>query len=52
MPFPSIREDVPRDEVHGIVRLMLLNPEVADVECRRQADGKYTVTPSKRNDSD
>ena len=48
MAFPPTRTDVPRDEVHSIVRAMLLNPDVGDVECEEQSDGKYTVRPKPR----
>jgi hypothetical protein len=48
MAFPSTKEDVPRNQVHVVVEIMLMNPEVGNVDCIEQPDGKYTVRPDPR----
>ena len=45
MAFPSERYDVPREEVHRVVKLMLDNDEVGDIRCEEQPDGTYRVKP-------
>ena len=50
MPLPSPREDVPRDQVHTAVQMMMLNPDVADIRCIEQPDRKYTVQPFAREE--
>lgn len=48
MTMPSIRKDVPRDQVHTFVKTMLQNPEVGDIDCVEQPNSKYTITPHQR----
>ena len=48
MPFPSPRKGVPRNEVHVAVEIILMNPEVGDVQCQEQPGGTYIVQPLKR----
>ena len=48
MPMPNEREDVPRDAVHTVVKIMLQNPEVGDIDCVEQPNSKYTITPYQR----
>lgn len=48
--MPSPRINVPRDEVSNVVWLMLQEPEVGDVTCQEQSDGKYTVTPHPKKE--
>ena len=49
MTMPSIRKDVPRDQVHTIVKRMLQNPEVGDIDCVEQPNSNYTIKPHKRS---
>ena len=48
MPLPRPRTNVPRDQVHVIVDLMLRNPEVGDIDCIEQLNHNYTVRPRPR----
>jgi hypothetical protein len=48
MAMPKPRTKVPRSKVGTFVGLMLAESEVADVECREDAGGTYTVTPLPR----
>jgi hypothetical protein len=48
MALPKPIEDVPRDRVHAVVKTMLMNPEVADVTCKKQQGGTYKITPKAR----
>ncbi|MEM7170655.1 MAG: hypothetical protein AAF530_10825 [Pseudomonadota bacterium] len=45
MPLPAPVKNVPRDQVGDTVDTMLIDPNVGDVDCERQEDGNYTVTP-------
>lgn len=51
MPLPSERTGVPRDQVHVIVKAMLLDSGVGDIDCVEQSDGKYTIRPHPRRSS-
>jgi len=49
MPMPNERQDVPRDQVHTVVKIMLQNPEVGDIDCVEQPNSNYTIKPHKRS---
>lgn len=44
MPLPKAHKNVPRNEVHNVVELMLMNPDVGNVDSVEQPNKKYTVT--------
>jgi hypothetical protein len=48
MPLPQPKKNVPRNEVHTVVKLMLLDPNVGDVDCLEQPDHDYSVRPRPR----
>ncbi len=48
MALPKSIEGVPRERVHAVVKAMLLSKETADIACKEDADGTYTVTPRPR----
>ena len=50
MTLPSTRTDVPRGQVHVVVEMMLMNPEVGNIDCIEQPDRNYTVRPNARNE--
>jgi hypothetical protein len=49
MPMPNERENVPRDQVHTVVKIMLQNPEVGNIDCVEQTNSNYTIKPHQRN---
>ena len=49
MPLPSERTDVPRNQVHILVEMMLQDLEVGDIDCTEQSDGNYTLRPHPRS---
>jgi hypothetical protein len=49
MPIPNERQDVPRDQVHTVLKIMLQNPEVGDIDCVEQPNSKYTIKPHRRS---
>jgi len=48
MAFPKPIKDVPRNRVHAVVKTMLMDKDVGNVNCRERKDGTYTVTPRPR----
>ncbi|MBK8974951.1 MAG: hypothetical protein IPM29_03415 [Planctomycetes bacterium] len=46
--FPSPKKDVTRARVPTVVKGMLRNPLVGDVDCIEQLDHNYTVNPRRR----
>lgn len=46
--FPSPKKDVTRGRVQTVVKGMLRNPLVGDVDCMEQTDHKYTINPRPR----
>lgn len=48
MPFPNPIEGVKRDRVHAVVKTMLMDADVANVDCKEAKNGTYTVTPRPR----
>jgi hypothetical protein len=46
MALPRTRTNVPRDRVHVIVEIMLMNPGVGEVVCTEQSDHRFTIRSS------
>ncbi|MCU0786715.1 MAG: hypothetical protein MUC91_00755 [Verrucomicrobia bacterium] len=45
MALPRTRTNVPRDRVHVVVEVMLMNPAVGEVLCTQQTDHRFTIQP-------
>jgi hypothetical protein len=45
MPFPSPISNIERSDVGDVVKVMLMNPQVTELDIHQQPDGLFTVVP-------